>query len=70
MYVCNVREPLKLVCHLSDLCNNIKHYKAITRSGRVILKRYLGTAQYEKAFKGPRRKVSPELDSWLNSDQF
>ena len=38
--------------------------------GRVILKRYLGTARYEKAFKGPRRKVSPELDSWLNSDQF
>ena len=37
---------------------------------RVILKRYLGSAWYEKAFKGPRRKVSPELDSRLNSDQF
>ena len=37
---------------------------------RAILKRYLGTARYEKGFKGPRRKVSPELDSWLNSDQF
>ena len=37
---------------------------------RVILKRYRGTARYEKGFKGPRRKVSPELDSWLNSDQF
>ena len=47
-------------------------FKALGRrnEARAILKRYRGTARYEKGFKGSRRKVSPELDSWLNSDQF
>ena len=62
-------------CHPSAGLAGAAHTQPLAASQvsvkcRAILKRYLGTARYEKAFKGPRRKVSPELDSWLNSDQF
>ena len=53
-----------------DVLDVMREAGNMTDKGRVILKRYLGTVRYEKAFKGPRRKVSPQLHSWLNSDQF